>query len=95
MKRNPKKAVIISFVCVTVAAALVIVCVKFINLHKTNAELEERKERLEELIEEQEERTAALEDEAEYVKTQEYIEEKARSIGYVYPDEIIFRRSEE
>ena len=35
-------------------------------------------------------RTAGLEEQRIYVKTKKYIEEKARELGLVYPDEIIF-----
>ena len=55
---------------------------------------EERKARLEQMIEEEKERSSELESEQDYVKTKEYIEEKARSIGYIYPDEIIFKEEE-
>ena len=59
-----------------------------------NAEKEARKARLEEQIELEEQRRSELDDEEAYIKTREYIEEKAKSIGYVYPDEIIFKRED-
>ena len=39
-------------------------------------------------------RLEALEEEKVYIQTQKYIEEKAKSIGYVYPDEIILTPEE-
>lgn len=62
------------------------------NLKKQNTELKARKERLTELLSEEMLRSEALEEEKVYIQTQKYIEEKAKSIGYVYPDEIIFRK---
>ena len=94
-KKNPKKIIIAALITAAAVTFLGLSAIKLVDLHQTNAELEARIERLEELIAEEEERAAALEDEEVYVQTQEYIEEKARSIGYVYPDEIIFRREEE
>lgn len=64
------------------------------TLRQTNAELKARKARLEELLEEENLRAKELEEEKVYVQTQKYIEEKAKSIGYVYPDEIIFRKED-
>ncbi len=67
---------------------------QIMNSINNNAEKEARKARLEEQIELEEQRRSELDDEEAYIKTREYIEEKAKSIGYVYPDEIIFRRED-
>lgn len=79
-------------------AAFILVCVicvfQIVKTKQKNAELEARKERLEQLIEEESQRRTELDDEEVYVKTRKYIEEKAKSIGYVYPDEIIFREDD-
>lgn len=72
----------------------VLFTVQIVRTGRKNAELESRKERLEQLIAEEEQRRLDLEDEEVYVKTRKYIEEKAKSIGYVYPDEIIFREDD-
>ena len=48
-------------------------------------------ERLEAEIEEQEKRTLDLNDLKVYVKTMRYVEEKAKELGLVYPNEIIFK----
>ena len=55
-------------------------------------ELEARKERLETLLDSETLRQQELENKEVYVQTQKYIEERAKAIGYVYPDEIIFRK---
>ena len=72
----------------------VLCIVQIVRTGRKNAELESRKERLEQLIAEEEQRRLDLEDEEVYVQTRKYIEEKAKSIGYVYPDEIIFREDD-
>jgi len=81
-----------------VGAAVVFFCVlmltQIMSSQKNNAEKEARKARLEEQIELEEQRRSELDDEEAYIKTTEYIEEKAKSIGYVYPDEIIFKRED-
>jgi len=83
---------------ILIAAAAVLFCViaavEIIKVSHRNAELKVRKERLEQLIEYEQQRRLDLEDEAIYVKTRKYIEEKAKSIGYVYLDEIIFREDD-
>lgn len=81
-----------------IGAAVVFVCLVMIgeisNSIKRNEEKEARKARVNEQIELEEQRAVALDDEEEYIKTREYVEEKAKSIGYVYPDEIIFKRED-
>lgn len=80
------------------AAVFLLVCilctVQIVRTNRKNSELEKRRERLEQLIAEEEQRRTDLEDEEVYVRTRKYIEEKAKSIGYVYPDEIIFREDD-
>ena len=93
MKKSVKK--LLAFLIIVVFIAfLVFAGLQLFSLRKKNAALEAQKEQLEELIEEELERAAELEDEEEYIKTIDYIEERARAIGYVYPDEIIFRKDE-
>lgn len=85
-------------IAIFVGAIVVFFCIimvsEILNSKKNIKEKEARKERLEEQIVQQQQRQAELEDEEEYIKTKEYIEEKAKSIGYVYPDEIIFKRED-
>ncbi len=92
--RSPKKIFFIIFILVAVILACILGVTQFVNLNRKNAELQARKERLEQLIEDEQARRSELEDDEDYVRTQKYIEEKAKSIGYVYPDEIIFRKDE-
>ncbi len=59
------------------------------------AELARQIESLNRQIDEEEARTAEIEEERAYVQTKKYIEEMAREkLGLVYPDEIIFEEEE-
>ena len=85
-------------IAVFIGAAVIFFCVlmaeQIMNSRNSNRDQEARKARLDELIAMQEERRAELDDEEAYIKTREYIEEKAKSIGYVFPDEIIFKKED-
>lgn len=89
-----KNRIIAFFVGIAVLFFCIILVTQILSLRNRNREMEARKARLEEQLQLQQQRQAELDDEEEYVKTQEYIEEKAKSIGYVYPDEIIFKRED-
>lgn len=57
-------------------------------------ELNSRKEelnRVQEQIADEEDRTAELEELRIRVQTYQYIEDRARQLGLVYPDEILFK----
>jgi len=90
---NKKKVTIYILGALVVVIVCIIAGINISNHNKKNAELQQRKERLEALLEDEKLRQESLEDEAVYVRTKEFIEDKARSIGYVYPDEIIFKKS--
>jgi len=91
-KRN--KLVLTILIIVVVVFGCVFLGCQILNQSKQNAQLKARKERLLTLLEEEQNRSKELEDEKAYEQTQKYIEEKAKSIGYVYPDEIIFRKDD-
>lgn len=98
MKKNNKtkrnRIVLTVLICVVVVFACAFLGFQILNQVQQNAQLKARKERLIELLDEENERSQQLEEEKVYVQTQKYIEEKAKSIGYVYPDEIIFRKDD-
>ena len=85
-------------IALLVGIAVIFVCIMLItqilSVRRKNQELEARRDRLNERIAEQEARQTELDDDEAYVKTKEYIEERAKSIGYVYPDEIIFKKED-
>lgn len=97
MKKNgtKKRRVILA---VMIAVVFVVGCgllgMEIFQLRAKNTELEARKARLEQLLEDENVRKELLENEEVYIQTKKYIEEKAKAIGYVYPDEIIFRKDE-
>ena len=97
MKKNGTKnrrVVLAILIAVVFVAGCSLLGMEIFQLHAKNAELELRKSRLEQLLEDENLRKELLEDEQVYIQTKKYIEEKAKAIGYVYPDEIIFRKDE-
>ena len=93
-RTNKQKLILLIMVVVVFVVACVFFTAEILQLRAKNLELEERKARLEELLSDEELRRDMLEDEEVYIQTKKYIEEKAKAIGYVYPDEIIFRKDE-
>lgn len=91
---NKRRIVLFIMIAVVFVGACVIFSMEIIQLRAKNAELEARKTRLEELLADENLRKEMLENEEVYIQTKKYIEEKAKAIGYVYPDEIIFRKEE-
>ena len=76
--------VVVAFFCGTLSIS---------NRNKQKELDKDRKEieRLEEEIAAQEKRTLDINDLMVYVKTMKYVEDKAKQLGLVYPDEIIFK----
>ncbi len=93
-KRKSSRRVLIILLAVVFVGLVAYFSIQIHSARQTNQELKARKERLEELLAEENLRSEQLEEEKIYVQTQKYIEEKAKSIGYVYPDEIIFRKDD-
>lgn len=87
-----KRMILMILVLIIVVFGCALLGLQIYNLKKQNIELKARKERLTDLLSEETLRSEALEEEKVYMQTKKYIEEKAKSIGYVYPDEIIFRK---
>ena len=85
-------------IAIIIAILLICVCcifgIEIAKYKKKNQQLQAIKERLDEKLYDQELRQELLDDEEAYVQTIQYIEEKAKSIGYVYPDEIIFKKAD-
>ncbi|MCQ2512889.1 MAG: septum formation initiator family protein [Lachnospiraceae bacterium] len=93
-KRKNNRNILIILLVVLFVAVATYFSLQIHSYRQTNKELKARKARLEELLEDENVRSNELEEEKIYVQTQKYIEEKAKSIGYVYPDEIIFRKDD-
>lgn len=92
-KQNVKRRKILALMIIAVVVVgCAFLIIRITNEQKKIRELETRKERLEALLESETLRKQELENKEVYVQTQKYIEERAKAIGYVYPDEIIFRK---
>lgn len=81
-------------ICITfmVLALTGIMSVQIIRLYHRDQSYQERAAELEAQLSEEEERAAELEAQEEYIGTDEYVEDIARSkLGMVYEDEILFR----
>ena len=76
--------IVVAFFCGTLSIS---------NRNKQKELDEELKEieKLEAQIKEQEERTLSLDALKVYVTTMKYVEDKAKELGLVYPDEIVFK----
>ena len=75
-----------------VAALVVILSAQTVRLNQKNDAYKEQEAALKEELAEEKQRTKALEDEEEYVNSDEYKESVARSrLGMAYDNEIIFR----
>jgi cell division protein DivIC len=73
----------------------VVISIKAVDLKDKQAELAAREAALEEQIQEEEARTAEIEEEKVYRTTKQYIEQVAKEkLGLVYEDEIIFRSND-
>ncbi len=88
-KRAGKGKICISFM---VLALAVIMSFQIVRLYHRDADYQEQREQLEEQLAEEQQRAEDLEEQQEYVGSDEYVEDVARSkLGMVYPDEILFK----
>ena len=68
------------------------------NISKSSSELKELEKKEAKLIEKRDEQLdlkEELEERAVYVKTKAYVEEMAKKLGLVYPDEVVIKPEEE
>lgn len=65
------------------------------DLDKKDKELAKTERELKEQLKEEKERSEYLEERRIYVQTKKYVEEVAKKLGYVYPDEIILKPYED
>ena len=80
--------------CITgiVVVLIVIMSVQIVHLNAKNAAYKEQQAQLEAQLEEEKQRTTDLENEQEYVNSDEYVEDTAKSkLGMAYDNEIIFK----
>lgn len=80
--------VVASLFCIVVGAQMF---QKYANLNELKAQEAE----LQAELESESQKLEDLREKEEYVKTDEYIEEVARKLGYLFPDEVIFKPEED
>lgn len=70
---------------------MLVMGVRMYDMKQLDKELAQKEQKMEEALACEENRTTELEKQALYVQTKQYIEEAAKKLGFVYPDEIIFK----
>ena len=89
-KRKTNKLGVFAIVTATMVV-IIAICIQNNRLEKKLEKLKAEEQHYTEILEEENERTLELEEKAKYVKTKAYIEEAAKKLGLVYPDEIIIK----
>lgn len=89
-KKNEGKLGIVG-ICAVVIAFGVIMFIKTKDAREEVEDLNKKQQQLEVQLEDEEERASQLEEKKIYVQTKKYVEEVAKSLGLVYPDELIYR----
>lgn len=82
-------------VSLVVVMILVVVAVKSVELNQKNADYQAKIQNLNEQIQEEEARSAEIEEYQKYTQTKKYVEEVAKEkLGLVYEGEVIFKEEE-
>ncbi len=81
----------ISFV---VVAFCIVMGTQMFQKYSTLRKLQEQESKLEKQYQEELELSQELKDQESYVKTDDYVEEMARKLGLLYPNEVIFKPEE-
>ena len=91
-RQSRSKNVINSIAVILIMLIFVgIIAFQIRELRKEDAELSAKEKVLQERLEQESRRTEELEERRVYVQTKEYIEEEAKKLGLVYPEQIIFK----
>lgn len=78
-------------ICAVVIAFGVVMFIKTEDTREEAEDLSKKQQQLEAQLQDEQERAGQLEEKKIYVQTKKYVEEVAKSLGLVYPDEIIYR----
>ncbi len=89
-KKNEGRLGIIG-ICTVVIIFGIVMFVKTREAENQMDELNSDRQQLEEKLDDENQRAEELEEQRVYVKTKMYVEEMAKKLGLVYPDEIIYR----
>ena len=75
-------------------AFCVVIGVQMFQKHSTLKKLQAQQSKLEKQYEQELQLSKELKEQEAYVKTDDYVEEMARKLGLLYPDEVIFKPEE-
>ncbi len=89
-KRNDNRGMIVGISLVVIMFCAILLVQTF-NAYGTLSDLKKQKKELTQEYNDQLELSDELKEKEDYVKTDEYVEEMARKMGLVYPDEVIFK----
>ena len=89
--RNKRMIMGISFV---VLAFCIVMGIQMVQKYSTLSKLKEQQTKLENQYKEELKVSEELKEQEAYVKTDDYVEEMARRLGLLYPDEVIFKPEE-
>lgn len=89
-RKKSGKVGIIGIIAVVLFMAVVLFS-QISDKEKELQELEVKQEQLEKRLEEEKTRGEQLEEKRIYVKTKKYVEEIAKQLGLVYPNEVIYK----
>lgn len=92
-RRNDNRGMIVA-ISMVVIMFCGILTVQTFNAHSTLSDLKKQKKELTKEYNQQLELSKELKEKEDYVQTDEYVEEMARKLGLVYPDEVIFKPEE-
>lgn len=92
-RKSPRRSNVLNSIAVIVIMIIFVGIVSYQTkeLKEKKEELGIKEQKLQEEYENESEKTSELEKQRVYVQTKEYIEEAARKLGFVYPDEIILK----
>ena len=92
-RRIHSKRMIIVISSVVIAFCIVM-GVQMVKKYNTLQDLKEQERKLQAQYKKELQLSEELKDKEEYVKTDDYVEEMARNLGLLYPNEVIFKPEE-
>ncbi len=93
MKRIQSRRTII-MISIVVVLFCTVMGAQMIQKHNTLKELKQQEAKLQKQYDDELKLSEELKDQESYVKTDDYVEEMARKLGLLYPDEVIFQPEE-
>ena len=78
-------------ITIVVAAFCIVMGAQMFQKYNTLRKLKEQESKLQKQYEKELQLSEELKDQESYVKTDDYVEEMARRLGLLYPNEVIFK----